>query len=759
MNKLTDENHFNKSVMLPKALSIFLLLYLLFTPVPFSLAAEKPVTKRILVIYSYHEGLPWDRLIDNSLRATLVSKSTEHIELNVEHADRIRYPGDAYLQNFIDLLRRKYSHPKMDVVIGIDDEASALLLKYGEKLFPGVQIVFVTAERKTFKRDFLKPNMTSLLWGVDIQGTVDLICKMLPKTRQIFVISGSALGDCEVQEIAREALRGYTKRLEINYLAEITQKDLMDKVEQLPERSVLLYLVFSRDSEGRSFVPREIMSDISQKTNVPMFGIVGTYLGFGIVGGRLLSAEVQGKRCAEIALQILGGQSPAEIPPEQMLNKLMFDWRQLKRWDISEDKLPAGSIVRYRPFSIWGQYRWHIIGVIAFFFIETFLIIILCSQIIKRRKAEIKVCESEERYALAVRGSTDGLWDWKTLSGEVFYSDRFKELIGYSPDEFPSKFDSFRDHLHPEDLDTALKAIEQHFQQRVPYDVEYRLRTKQGEYRWFQARGQAIWNEHGKAFRMAGSIQDINERKQMEKKSRSLQAELTHASRVLAMGEIAASLAHELNQPLTAIQNYAQAAERFLAKDRPDLDEVSKSLSGIVAGNRRAIKVIQNIRMALKKEPLERAPLHVKDLIQEIIMLVKNAADEKKVVLRLDLNPGLPHVFDNRIQLEQVILNLIINGFEAMHDVDDGSRELVVRASKGESDSVTISVQDSGIGIDDEERELVFNAFFTTKDKGMGMGLSISRSIIEDHGGRIWATQNPDTGTTFSFTVPIHKEN
>jgi ABC-type uncharacterized transport system substrate-binding protein len=295
-----------------KALTIFLLLYLLFTAAAFSLAAEKPVPKRILVIYSYHEGLPWDRNMDDSLRATLVSKSTEHIELNVEHVDRIRYPGDAYLQNFVDLCRRKYSHPKTDVVIGVDDEATEILLKYGEELFPGVPVVFVTAERKTLQRDSLKPNMMSLLWEADIQGTVDLICKMLPKTRQLFIISGSSLSDRAAQKLAREELRGYTKRFEISYLAEITQKELMEKVEQLPERSVLLYLVFSRDSEGRSFVPREIMSDISQKTNVPMFGIVDTYLGFGIVGGRLLSAEVQGKRCAEIALQILGGRSPTE---------------------------------------------------------------------------------------------------------------------------------------------------------------------------------------------------------------------------------------------------------------------------------------------------------------------------------------------------------------------------------------------------------------------------------------------------------------
>ncbi|OEU79185.1 MAG: hypothetical protein BA872_03460 [Desulfobacterales bacterium C00003060] len=380
-------------------------------------------------------------------------------------------------------------------------------------------------------------------------------------------------------------------------------------------------------------------------------------------------------------------------------------------------------------------------------------------QIKKRRQAEIKTRKSEERYTLAVRGSTDGLWDWKTLSGEVFYSDRFKELIGYSPDEFPGTFDSFRDHLHPEDLDATLKAIEQHHQERVPYDVEYRLRTKRGEYKWFRARGQAIWDEHGKVLRMAGSIQDINERKQMGKKSQSLRDELNHMSRVLSMGEIAASLAHEINQPLTAIRSYAQAAQRLLARDTPDLHEVDKILTGIVTGNRRAEAVIQRIRMLMKNEQSERSLIDVKTFIKEVASLLRKNIEEHNISLRLELDANLPQVFGDRVQLQQVVLNLILNGLEAINAGGDGLRELVVRASKDAVDVVTISVQDSGIGIHEENKDRIFDAFFSTKSQGMGMGLSISRSIIEEHGGRLWVTQNPVQGATFSFTVPIHKED
>ncbi len=248
-------------------------------------------------------------------------------------------------------------------------------------------------------------------------------------------------------------------------------------------------------------------------------------------------------------------------------------------------------------------------------------------------------------------------------------------------------------------------------------------------------------------------------RSRAEEESQRLRDERAHISRVLAMGEIAASLAHELNQPLSAIRSYAQAAQRFLNNDPSEPGEAGKALAGIVAGNRRAEEVIKRIRMTLKKEPFKRSCLDVRDLIQEVIMLVRRKAKEQNILLRLELAAGLPPVFGDRIQLQQVLFNLIINGIEAMAAVGGSFREIVVLASGEKSDAVMISVRDSGIGIDEKQENFLFDAFYTTKSDGMGMGLSISRSIIEDHGGRLWATQNHDKGTTFSFTVPIYEDD
>jgi PAS domain S-box-containing protein len=253
--------------------------------------------------------------------------------------------------------------------------------------------------------------------------------------------------------------------------------------------------------------------------------------------------------------------------------------------------------------------------------------------------------------------------------------------------------------------------------------------------------------------------QDVSVRKQKEAELQKTRDQLAHLSRVVAVGEIASSVAHELNQPLSAIRSYAQAARRYLDRNPADLEETDNALGGVVAASRRADEVIQRIRAILKKESINRSRLDVKEYIQEVIVIVRRQAEDKKILLRTDIPDSLPPVFGDRLQVQQVLMNLIINGFEAMADGEDGSRELVVRAAQDQADAVMISVQDSGIGITDEIRDHLFDAFFTTKRDGLGLGLSISRTIVEENMGRLWCAQNPDKGTTFYYTLPIYTED
>jgi signal transduction histidine kinase len=247
-------------------------------------------------------------------------------------------------------------------------------------------------------------------------------------------------------------------------------------------------------------------------------------------------------------------------------------------------------------------------------------------------------------------------------------------------------------------------------------------------------------------------------RKRAEEASSRLWHELAHAARVAMLGELTASVAHEINQPLAGILNNAQAAQRFLAMQCPDLAEVREALTDIIADDQRAGKIVQQLRTLGKKSVLERVPLNLHTLVQQVIHLVQRNALEKRVTLALDLTADLPPVYGDRIQLQQVILNLVLNAFDAMQQTTSRLRVLAIRTVRQAASAIVVSFQDTGTGMDETTMQHMFTAFFTTKPEGMGMGLAVSRAIVEAHGGRIWAEPNADYGTTVCFTLPTHGE-
>jgi C4-dicarboxylate-specific signal transduction histidine kinase len=254
-----------------------------------------------------------------------------------------------------------------------------------------------------------------------------------------------------------------------------------------------------------------------------------------------------------------------------------------------------------------------------------------------------------------------------------------------------------------------------------------------------------------------GAVTDVTESKKAQEALRASQAELAHVARVMTMGELAASIAHEVNQPLAGIVANGSACIRWLAGARPDLDEAREAAQRIVRDAKRAAEVIARIRALTRKAALEMARLDLNETIKEVVALAQGEMRKNRVALRLELLDDLPSVLGDRIQLQQLVLNLFMNGIEAMSAVADRPRELAVTTQNGETDQVLVTVRDSGVGLDPQGRERIFEAFYTTKPEGMGMGLSISQSIIQNHGGRLWAVANDGPGATFRFTVPKYK--
>jgi PAS domain S-box-containing protein len=369
-----------------------------------------------------------------------------------------------------------------------------------------------------------------------------------------------------------------------------------------------------------------------------------------------------------------------------------------------------------------------------------------------KRRAELALRENEQRFQNLADNAPVLIWMADPNHQGILYHNQWLELTGR--DKNQELCAGWSEVIQPDDRERSLAICKDAFNRRVSFTIEYRHQRHDGEYRWLLDTGTPCFATDGAFTGYIGSCIDITDRIQAEREARKLRDELAHVNRLSTMGELAASLAHELNQPLTAILNNAQSAQRFLAQDDPDLEELRATVTDIADDDRRAGAVIQRLRALLNKDSLEQSPQDIGVVIHEVATLLHSDAMAKNIILTLQLDDDLPWVMGDEVQLQQVVLNLVVNGFDAMQQVD-GANELVLKATRDSGETITVSVADSGVGLHQEAMMRMFDAFFTTKPGGMGMGLSISRSIIEAHGGKLWAIPNGERGTTVHFRLPV----
>jgi PAS domain S-box-containing protein len=369
--------------------------------------------------------------------------------------------------------------------------------------------------------------------------------------------------------------------------------------------------------------------------------------------------------------------------------------------------------------------------------------------------------ESEARLEEAQRIAHVGYWEHDLGTDLVTWSDESYRIFGLAPEQGPLAFARYREMIHPEDRQMIIAGLVEALHVGRRYDAEYRVVRPTGEVRIVHGHGDVVREESGRPLRMFGIVQDITERKraeeelrESERRYREAQMELAHVNRVTTMGELTASIAHEVNQPLAGVMTNASAGLRWLGAQPPDLEEVRHALDDIVKDCNRAAEIIGRIRALAKKAPPRKDRLDINEIILEVIALTRSEVHRNDVALQTPLISDLPPISGDRIQLQQVILNLIINAIEAMREVSEGPREVVVGSVKGDPDGVIVAVRDSGPGLDVERLDHLFDAFYSTKPHGLGMGLAISRSIIEAHGGCLWAAPNAPRGAVFQFTLP-----
>jgi PAS domain S-box-containing protein len=394
---------------------------------------------------------------------------------------------------------------------------------------------------------------------------------------------------------------------------------------------------------------------------------------------------------------------------------------------------------------------------ISAFMITSFVVNFLVTRVrIEQRdhmRAEEALRESERSARSAIDGIA-GLVAIKAPNGEVETVNRqVLEYFGRSLEELKNWQTS--DEVHPEDLPRVLDLVKRAMASGIPYQVELRLRRFDGEYRWFDNRGVPIRDDSGRIARWYILITDIDDRTRALTRLEQMQSDFAHMNRVATMGQLTASITHEVNQPITAAVTYALAARRWLSANPPNFREVDDALSMIVKEGNRAGKVVERVRALVKKVPARKDAVAIDDAILEVIALTRTEAANHSVSVRTQFAEGVPCVQGDRVQLQQVVLNLIVNAIQAMSGMGEGARELQISIDALPSEGgMRVGVRDTGPGLSPESLSRLFEPFYTTKPKGMGMGLSICRSIIEAHGGRLWATPREPQGALFQFTIP-----
>jgi PAS domain S-box-containing protein len=399
-----------------------------------------------------------------------------------------------------------------------------------------------------------------------------------------------------------------------------------------------------------------------------------------------------------------------------------------------------------------GEYRWQLVqrvplrdemgNVVKWYSVA--------SDIEDQKRAEDSLRKSQAYLDQAQQLSHTGSFGWNIASGDIVWSKEAYQILGIDRAVTPS-IDLIMQHIPPAEYEFVRGEIDRSLRGASDFEYEHSWVRPDGRVKQIHVRAHRVNYEPGEE-EIVGALMDVTEARKAEQAMAEAQAQLAHANRIATLGQLSASIAHEVNQPLAAIIIHGATNIRLLGRPQPEIDDVRLGLEQMIADAERASSVVNRIRALSKKDQSERAPLDINDVISEVIKLVNREIVSHQVSLRLELADALPPVLGDRVQLQQVIINLVINGIQAM--ADKRMRNLLIRSCARRSGEVLVSVQDTGIGIDTENANRLFEAFYTTKPSGVGMGLSICRTIIDSHGGRIWAASDGRTGANFQFVLP-----
>ena len=697
-----------------------------------SSALDVPATAPQTIVLALYDGrpdLPANVIVDEIIRSTLERELGPRLDFYAEFIDTARWP-EAETQSAVhDYLRRRYAHKKLSAVIAVAQSAIDFIHLYGDELFPGVPIV-VYGPVGALRGWEPGRSITGTLAKLDLSGTVELILRLQPGTREILVVSGASSRDQWLQSIARPQFEEFQKRVKFTYLTGVAVDDLVRTVTQAPDGTTIFFLSMFQDSAGNNLVSHEVLKRIASVARVPVYSQSGMNLGRGIVGGVVFDPQSLGLETAQLTLRVLRGERLQDLPVQESKSTVpMVDWRQLRRWGLDEKRLPVGTVVRFHEASVWESYKWYMIGGVVLILAETLLIFGLVWQRARAKRAETHLRESEERFRLVANTAPVMIWTAGTDRKCSYVNKTWLDFTGRPLEA--ELGDGWVEGVHPDDSNRCLQTYTEAFNRRVSFELQYRLRRKDGEYRWVLDDGVPRFDPDGTFAGYIGSCIDITERKLAEESLATIGRRLIEAHEAERTW-IGRELHDDINQRLALLA---------IALDRWSHDASTNEVTEIVRHTRARITEIAQDVQGLSHR-LHSSKLDYLGLATAAKSFCRELSEKTKVEIVFQ-HAGISHTLSKEVSL--CLFRVLQEGLQnaVKHS---GARSFTVDL-QGTEESIELTVADFGNGFEEQEA-------FTRH----GLGLISMRERLQLVHGELSVKSQPGAGTTIRARVPLKTE-